>query len=914
MHHLNPLIAALSLIVSLGGIAFAQDNPGSRLPVEIVSWDGVSKRLQDSEVVVLGLVDSFAGANQEGKDPSPASIKLRKQLRKLRELGDTPIPGREEKMRYSSQIRVSIIESNQPGLHQANEAHQEKARSIYQMLDAPPYVMSNPTIFLIHRGQLVRCYGNYHEPGLDGIGLQQLVVALLSPDAAKDSLAPEILMMNALALRKEKGNEHAIEYLTAQLQKLVGSNRFGDAHSYFWTEAQVRSGSLNSVWASMLYDLLFTVCQRNDRFEEAMEVVSNLSSTLHACGRYGRLAEVMAVWEKGQKMAGNRMDISSYADLGPGIACLPEIRLRDMPITQPSATPIPAGSNSKGFHVNQAGAFATFAALQQSAGNWREALEYTVWIRHWATDEKSGQPIGEFAHTWYAQTSSLIYKLIYLGFDQQALTLLEEALAAPHGQTYHGRWKIFLAADHLHALSKLDQAPADLIVKFEELIAKARVNGHIGRSGVWSIQIKLAQALLKSGRIGEAEALFDQLIREDSSNARWARLKHWVESGRVEGVEEELKQLLNSSRSTGQKMNEYDLYKMYADFLEKSGRHQEALLIRREVIRLAKIFGLFTHLAVEQSKLAVLLLNLNDRAGADAEAQIARAQTQGNRLPPSIISKINANLAQLPSSPATKAASEPNPKNVDLQPRKSVVIPLADRPWTTYLTLTNPGSQIKEGRLTIRGQAIEYSLHKETDDIIINLVAAKQVTKPTDIRLSVKPGTHRLIHLQAGADVSIQGEIQLDWQDAFSSANASVVLETAESGVSGAVISAGDYRVNPFHSVSLFLQYVSAEDVPESPPMRLVCSQPTRIEVYQLDQALVAIDAQGNGSLSNQGDELFAKSDGNGNFILPLSKGRMVLNVLVYPQEGIREEGLTVQIEVFVGGSWQIHSTNRLAK
>jgi tetratricopeptide (TPR) repeat protein len=664
----------------------------------------------------------------------------------------------------------------------------------------------------------------------------------------------------------------------------------------------------------MIYDMLFTTCLQEGNYSRAMEVASNVFSTLSASGRFGRLAEVIAIWEKGHRNAGNRMDISSYEDMGSAISCLPEIRHRNMPITLPSQRPIPAGSNAGGFHVNHAGAFENYASWLHTAGRWQEALEYTVWIRDWATNKEKRQPIGEFATSWYGATSTLISSLKYMGFQDEALALVEEGLAAPHGQTYHGRWKVLLAADHLHSLMLLDRAPADIIEQYAGLVEKAKTNGHISRGGVFLIQNQMAQALMKVGRVQEGEALFDQLVSEGSGTAHRSRLTHWIKSGRVDGVEDELKNLLKSSRETGQKMSEYGLYRDYADFLEKTGRRREALIMRREVIRLAKSFGLFTHLPLEQSKLAIRLMNLGEKSGSGELAKLVRSQLDGGRLPKSITTEINANLAKLANLIGNSVAIKQENGAIDLQPQRSMVIPIADLTWTTYLTLTNPGKQAMAGKLVIKGPSVECSVNEDSGDITITAMDPKAEPATKEFACSVDPGTYRLVHLSAGADKKIEGEIRIAWQDADSSSNASIVLEAPEAGVSGAIIQAGEYRANPFYGVSMFLQYVGKVDAPDSPPLRFVCSHSSRVEVYQLDGTPLAIDAQGNGSLLNQGDELFVKSDGAGNMILPLSKGSAAMNLIIYPEEGIPEEGLDVDVEVFTDGSWRLHSRNRLAR
>ena len=112
----------------------------------------------------------------------------------------------------------------------------------------------------------------------------------------------------------------------------------------------------------------------------------------------------------------------------------------------------------------------------------------------------------------------------------------------------------------------------------------------------------------------------------------------------------------------------------------------------------------------------------------------------------------------------------------------------------------------------------------------------------------------------------------------------------------------------------MYLQYVAETPAADSPLLRFICSQTARVEVYQLDGSPLAIDGQGNGSLLDPGDELFAKSDGAGNMIVPLANGSATLNLLLYPTRGIPNEGLTVDIEAWMDGSWQLHSRNRLTR
>jgi len=48
----------------------------------------------------------------------------------------------------------------------------------------------------------------------------------------------------------------------------------------------------------------------------------------------------------------------------------------------------------------------------------------------------------------------------------------------------------------------------------------------------------------------------------------------------------------------------------------------------------------------------------------------------------------------------------------------------------------------------------------------------------------VEPGTDRLIHLKAGAETKVEGEIQITWQDECDSSNAPVTLDAFVDGSS----------------------------------------------------------------------------------------------------------------------------------
>ena len=186
-------IAVCTLFLAIGSGAMAQENEDNLIPVEMAKWDGISERLNESEIVVVALVDSVDASDPDDVSGGQLTPKktLDQQLRKLRALGDNPIPGLDDKVPFSNRIFILVVENTGKGDAAALESHEQRARAMYGMMGAHPYVMSNPVIYLIHKGKLVRGYGvKYHSPGRDGALLAELVTALLSPRSTRRNPAP----------------------------------------------------------------------------------------------------------------------------------------------------------------------------------------------------------------------------------------------------------------------------------------------------------------------------------------------------------------------------------------------------------------------------------------------------------------------------------------------------------------------------------------------------------------------------------------------------------------------------------------------------------------------------------------------------------------------------------------------------
>lgn len=716
-------------------------------------------------------------------------------------------------------------------------------------------------------------------------------------------------------IRKFKGDAAAIAFLEAQFKEKAEQNGdFGNLFTKVWNEAQFGAGMGNPVWASRLNDAAFTSACKIGNYESAFEIMNNLCATLGSAARFGRLAEVHAILADAYQRGGQNMDPKSYPDLGPAIPSLPSVRHREITISIPYSKQAPAGpapiTAMSAFDHMRASALLNYAYQRMNRGDWHGAIEWAVWIRDWASD-KDGNPIQARNDIWYSASFDIALQLDNLGYTEAALAVIETAVAAPYGKNYRGRKKITASRMQLDLKRRVGRPDPETLPKLRELVTVMENHIHFGKSAAWHAKLDLANALIDVGQFEEGDRIIEEIISAGSYNARWSRLDRWLATGKTEGVEAELIALLRHTREGGHKISELGLYSRYADFLETTGRYQEALTMRQEAIRLARDFNGFTKLPVQLAKLAVLLNKLGHADLATKAAEEARGLINTGNMPPSTTESVAKSLAEMrtDTSPSNKEIEKPLAE-IDLQPQRGLVIPLEGAPWTSYLTLTNPGSQPVRGTLEISGAPLTAKVDEKTDDIKVELGGAGVTSLP----LTLAPASYRLITVAAAAVNGGDGELKLNWRaDAGKAGDlATIMIDAREEGVAGAIIQAGEYQANPFYGVPIHLSYVAKDQRAKSSPLRFKASQNARIEIYRLDGTPLAIDGMGNGSLLNAGDELFTETDGAGNLLLSLADGGAALYILAYPQGPIGEDGINIDIEAFDDGKWSLHSSNRI--
>jgi len=727
-------------------------------------------------------------------------------------------------------------------------------------------------------------------------------------------LEPQQVMREMLRIRESEGDQPAITYFEQELEKRAENERlYSDLWGIAWPEAQRRSGRNDPEWGAQIFDRIFTNSWKNRYFAVTVEVAGNTMSLYDESDHHGRVAEILDWWAEAQRLGGYVLSASHYPDLGPAFDFLPEVRRRDIPVLAPFSIAEfnedgPRTIDEKFFSAD---GFHHYANYLYRAGQWKESLEWSHWLRE-VSATRYEQKKWNAGTQWHKAHQSIIHAFSDFEFYEQALDWIDTGRSSRIRAGYKDRDVLLYELFTHQCLLSLKRSTPEIIEKLEKLSDEIKANSELLIDSHKQARWILANALITHGRISEGEVLLDQLAQENYMPARLTRLVQWIESGRKDGVENELIALLSLLRESGNKRSEFEIYRLYADFLEKEGRFEGALSIRREAVRLCRIFNYFTFLPVELAKLAILL----DQLGASDAASVAdesRMLLNQRRLPPHLAERTTTILAGFPHQKLEKEEGEDERSRVELQPTRSTVIPIENQAWTTHLTLANPSTRGENGVLRATGMHVHFSQDPDSTSILGTIVPESPETH--SIPVQIDAGTYRLISIHATENhTPDEGQLEVTWtsQRDDATTHSTITLETAEEGVISSIIQAGEYRNNPFYGIPIIHTYATKQKETHSLPIRFKSSIPTRVEVYDIDRTPLCVDAQGNGSLRDAGDELFGASDRMGSLSIPVRDGEAAFMMLLYPHGSIPATGLLVDVEIHDGTDWHLHAQNRL--
>ncbi|MBC8002783.1 MAG: hypothetical protein H7X97_09360, partial [Opitutaceae bacterium] len=137
-------------------------------------------------------------------------------------------------------------------------------------------------------------------------------------------------------------------------------------------------------------------------------------------------------------------------------------------------------------------------------------------------------------------------------------------------------------------------------------------------------------------------------------------------------------------------------------------------------------------------------------------------------------------------------------------------------------------------------------------------------------------------------------------------------IEAADKESEGAVIDAAEYADDPFFLIPVYHHLQSKGKGPVN--LRVVTSQPCRVEMYDALGALQMVDAEGNGSLKNSGDWLGMDRDRNlaADLLPDEAAGETRFMLQLDPMNWKGVEPLRIRVEWLADGKWFLAAEDQI--
>lgn len=576
-------------------------------------------------------------------------------------------------------------------------------------------------------------------------------------------------------------------------------------------------------------------------------------------------------------------------------------------------------------------AFAFFMAGARQdlvEGKWRRGIEAAVlaadsemgnlkWYQQRPNLTDSKAAVRDKTGNWREAKLLVADGYRFLGLVELELGTLRELCEFNPGESLGAHRVATGRCRALHAEYVLGQKGPEVVMEIGKVSRGLEGDAGAPRDDAERMRLLIADIHFRQGNAKRGwEVLGEVRGRDLSRDARFEADREWcrhrVDLGLADGVEPVLVDLLRIAREGGLKQREIDLYEIYARLLVSLGRYDDALAIQQELIRLLRSFDLFPRLPAALAQLARIHALIGERSRAEARLREAREMLEQAELPAPTKEWLGAPLGKKLPGPAD--GYEPAATRADLQPRRAVMVPLEGLPSRGLFTLSNFSAKPVRGKLHFRGSGLSLGAVGDAS-VTVNVAApggGGGLTHP----LEVPAGEMVAIDLaQAPAADSGTTTVTILWQpEEGEPQTAEWSAEPAEQGVSIAVTDAGDYFDNPFYLIPVYhlIQYQDA--FAEVADLRVVASAPTRVELYDSNDELVFVDADGDGAFTSEGD-IISKDlnrNGSGDLVLDASAKELRFRLFVRPIDRKGLDELTLDLQMLWQGEWITHSTDRL--
>ena len=733
---------------------------------------------------------------------------------------------------------------------------------------------------------------------------------------------------NAAAAARIPGAWQA--YLKIRSDKYWTKSRAFDEWGFWvWHEAQFDSGKDDKEWALMLYRSLYDLARTEKRLDWMMHVRPNVIASHANLCQWAQGRDLSNEAEDYFSSIGFDLDPAKLPEKGLWDARIPFVMQRDFPLVVPNARHVVYWQRWEERNPEKPivmdnlliGLMQSLAREDYNMGRWDRSIERSRWIRHWCDEvkrrnsEKNATVILKRDHDDHFRESTLKMAWImnFLGYEEKARMLLGQGMARKGASKNDmiDQTRIEVMMEELSF--EPGKGSEALIEKMDKAIAREGKFPGIGIGDLDDARFLKADCLIGMGRMDEAEAILREVCGRKARNqngwlgAELELVDLYLTRKQFDRAEKTLRELMEVQRIKGVKMDELHLYRMYVKWAMLSGNWEEALRAQREVMRLLESFRMTPLLPLEQARLSKIMAGLGNADEAARLATLAKSGLNGRNA--RFVKHIEDELRP-PDQKAVVASKE----NVMVQPTRVVSMALENFPSRAVVSLVNQGNREATGFLKVKGLPAKIVWDQKTG--LGSVEAGGESGRPLETQsesIRIEAGAMAILSCSCEPTDEVRKTVILEWVgQGRDEQRCEWAIETGDKESSGAVIDAAEYKDDPFFLIPVHHHLQSK--VKEAVNLRVVTSQPCRVELYDDQGALQMVDSKGNGSLKDSGDWLGLDRDRNlaADLLPDPATGETRFFLQLDPMDWKGAEPLRVRVEWLVDGQWCLAAEDQI--
>ena len=754
---------------------------------------------------------------------------------------------------------------------------------------------------------------------------------------ANENAMGEKYLMPVVELYKSKGIEPALNLLKKNAQKV--EKEYPNYYAFYqiiWAEAQACSGKEDENWGCALYEFLLHRTEK--RYPKQVENIAgndyilfgNIMGCYISLGKLAKAREYALRLEKHLRTKRN-MDTTceSYPDSGPIFSFLPDARKRAFPYFRRDLFPTDKKSTAPIYYPYIYG-LNYIADVALDSGDWIRAAELSQWFIQY-TDQylhgKNRRPFEVVRESFSAVNRQAEIAIMH-EYPEDAIRIYQEFLKKAEGY-YHAPKDVIAKAKLRMCVLEVSQGqpPKDAEKIADHGCALLKKNFWYGdQLQILCVNLDRAKILYGIGEKERAWKIIHTFLHkyqcEKKSYFTILTLNTAIDFALEDEVmppqlETWLIRVLNHRRKMGSKFLELPLYEKYARFLVRCGRYQEALLIQREAVRLSSAMSLEKRLAKNQTEMTAIQKRIAQKKPTitplkNSPIPLADVSEEPPKTPPIQIVQKSTPTATTGGTVMQSSCGQ----EIDLQPTESLTASLKDEMATGQIYIINPSSTDQTGELQLCGSIRSPQWQNKN---WLTLTASPEFSITTNRQpLTLAAGESCVIEISA--QPSKGGETN-DVRCVWIPQNQSGKSKTAQwnycsdtTGKRTAIIDAHELQANPFYLIPIHhtIQRTD-ENAIQTVNFSITASSNMRIESYNAQTGeLIAIDANGNGSFSDQGDLISSDKNLDNYPDITFKKGEKALTILFYVKPSAFKQNQTLTIKRKTNTGWTIDAIDTL--